>query len=236
MSSNYAGNPASFPATIPVLDDGDPPEAGTWAPALEGLTDRTANLDDRLDGLEAVAPDVFTSAGGTRTLTNDLTVTTATAKKWLFNLVVQFLGGTLDLAAASLVAGVAAFNNTTGLNGPTTLTNLLALTGNGRVRFRQVDLTTDADMTLGVSSGGGIDYVGDIFILELGILSADRTCTISTAGAGIGSWMLIASADTGNALLGPDIGSIKSASGSTPWRLLVFNGATWRTVAFFPKP
>lgn len=35
----YAGDPTNFPATIPVLDDGDDAEAATLAPALEGLKD-----------------------------------------------------------------------------------------------------------------------------------------------------------------------------------------------------
>lgn len=44
MSAPYAGNPALYPATIPVLDDADPRAAATWAPAIEGLADRTAHI------------------------------------------------------------------------------------------------------------------------------------------------------------------------------------------------
>jgi hypothetical protein len=52
MSSPYAGAD-SFPGTVAVLDDGDPPDAATWAPALEGLADRTIFLRNRLLGTEA---------------------------------------------------------------------------------------------------------------------------------------------------------------------------------------
>jgi hypothetical protein len=48
MSAPYAGAD-SFPATIPVLDDADPPAASTWAPAYEGLADRTTYLKARTD-------------------------------------------------------------------------------------------------------------------------------------------------------------------------------------------
>ncbi len=44
MSTDYAGDPTLFPTTVPVLDDGDPPDAATWGVALEGLADRTAYL------------------------------------------------------------------------------------------------------------------------------------------------------------------------------------------------
>ena len=47
MSTPYAGNPANFPATIPILSDGDTPAAATWAVPYEGLADRTAWLEAR---------------------------------------------------------------------------------------------------------------------------------------------------------------------------------------------
>jgi hypothetical protein len=49
MGTPYAGAD-SFPGTVTVLDDGDPPEAATWAPALEGLADRTKYLLNRMMG------------------------------------------------------------------------------------------------------------------------------------------------------------------------------------------
>jgi hypothetical protein len=42
---NYAGNPASFPTTIPLIDDSDPPDASHFNPGPEGLADRTAWLN-----------------------------------------------------------------------------------------------------------------------------------------------------------------------------------------------
>ena len=58
MSSPYAGDDTLYPATIPVLDDADltAPAAAAWAPALEGLADRTAYLAARLTGTQVVVP------------------------------------------------------------------------------------------------------------------------------------------------------------------------------------
>ena len=47
MTTNYAGNPAVYPASIPLQDDGDPLDASHWNPSQEALADRTANLDGR---------------------------------------------------------------------------------------------------------------------------------------------------------------------------------------------
>ena len=41
---NYAGNSASYPATIPLIDDSDPPDASHFDPGPEALADRTAYL------------------------------------------------------------------------------------------------------------------------------------------------------------------------------------------------
>lgn len=40
----YAGSPDSFPGTIPLPDDSDPPKAATFNPAEQGNADRTAAL------------------------------------------------------------------------------------------------------------------------------------------------------------------------------------------------
>lgn len=40
----YAGNPDSFPGTIPLPDDSDPPQAATFNPGPQGNADRTAAL------------------------------------------------------------------------------------------------------------------------------------------------------------------------------------------------
>lgn len=42
--NDYAGNPAVFPVTIPLIDDSDPPDASHFAPTGEALADRTAYL------------------------------------------------------------------------------------------------------------------------------------------------------------------------------------------------
>lgn len=47
MGTDYAGNPASFPATVRLIDDSDPPNAANFSPPQKGLADRTANLDAR---------------------------------------------------------------------------------------------------------------------------------------------------------------------------------------------
>lgn len=73
MSNPYAGAD-DFPATIPVLDDADPPEAATWAPALEGLADRTVYLLARQfpGGIVSVAHTEQTPASETTVLENGI--------------------------------------------------------------------------------------------------------------------------------------------------------------------
>lgn len=53
MSSTYAGNPATFPATVTIPDDGDARNAASVNVPLEGLADRTANLNARTTTVEA---------------------------------------------------------------------------------------------------------------------------------------------------------------------------------------
>lgn len=55
MSSPYAGNPATFPATYPIPDDSDPPTAEAFNPSAEALGDRTAWLKAHITPLEAFA-------------------------------------------------------------------------------------------------------------------------------------------------------------------------------------
>lgn len=48
MSSQYAGDPTAYPVDFTIPDDSDPPNASAFNVAIEGLGDRTANLDDRI--------------------------------------------------------------------------------------------------------------------------------------------------------------------------------------------
>lgn len=58
----YAGNPAVFPATVPLPDDSDPPMAATFNPAPQGLADRTAWLKSRVGGYRLIGVYQFGSA------------------------------------------------------------------------------------------------------------------------------------------------------------------------------
>lgn len=48
MTDHIAGNPATFPATVALWEDGDPPDAAHFNLGPEDLADRTANLDARV--------------------------------------------------------------------------------------------------------------------------------------------------------------------------------------------
>lgn len=50
--STYVGNPALYPGTITLPDDGNPRSAGSMNVPFEALADRTATLKDRLDYLD----------------------------------------------------------------------------------------------------------------------------------------------------------------------------------------
>lgn len=75
MSNPYAGAD-TFPATIPVLDDGDPPVAATWAPALEGLADRTVFLYEALSGSDLHQVEVEDTVPGTHVVVDSFTLLT----------------------------------------------------------------------------------------------------------------------------------------------------------------
>ncbi len=53
MSANVPGNPASWPATVPLVSDETPPQASSFNPSIETLADRTAFLYDQLPKLSA---------------------------------------------------------------------------------------------------------------------------------------------------------------------------------------
>jgi hypothetical protein len=48
MTDHIAGNPASFPASVALWEDSDPPDAAHFNLGPEDLADRTANLDARI--------------------------------------------------------------------------------------------------------------------------------------------------------------------------------------------
>src|SRR4051812_47592242 len=48
MTDHIAGNPASFPASVALWEDSDPPDAAHFNLGPEDLADRTSNLDARV--------------------------------------------------------------------------------------------------------------------------------------------------------------------------------------------
>jgi hypothetical protein len=89
MSTPYAGT-ATFPATIPVLADGDAADAGTWGPALEGLADRTIYL--RSPGVSLARLHPMTLVGETGFALSAALIS-QTASSGLFNLMLSLPHG-----------------------------------------------------------------------------------------------------------------------------------------------
>jgi hypothetical protein len=78
MTTNYAGNPANYPANIREPDDGDLSNSTKLAAAIEDLADRTANLKARFGLGTVMAPSMASPVGVATTSATYVDVTNAT--------------------------------------------------------------------------------------------------------------------------------------------------------------
>lgn len=124
------------------------------------------------------------------------------------------VGGALAVTGAATVGGNASVTGTLTVTGTTI--------AKGRFR-RRVRTMGNAGETVSVS-----DY--DIVYMPPGVMSADRTLTISTSGAVEGDVIRVVAKDTTYALdvdWGDDVASLKRAADKQDWLELTFIGSVW---------
>lgn len=118
------------------------------------------------------------------------------------------------------------------LTGSGFLQEQMALTGNGRIRYRYTAApdAVGADKTLGISSGVSVDAVGDVFKVP----ATGGTYIVSDTAASAGSMvMLFKNANGGSSTIkrgdGSTIGTLSAGTGGH-LMLLVHSGSQWELV------
>lgn len=193
MSSQYAGDPNSFPTDFTILDDSDPPTASTWNIAYEALGDRSAYLYARqalnfttLEPLTDCEQIIFAAGtqrwwtcGGTKIVKSSL------SGGWQFDAATVIPGGFSALSLKSIAADSAG-NLITVAQTSATYFELNASTGTWAERSTMT-ATADPyivfDPVAGLYAVAGNNGLGNIRVLT----TADRIAWITrTLPAGLG--------------------------------------------------